>query len=483
MISGKVALGGLTVEFGRAAQRFEEISKEVEALNRAQKKLLDDERVLVEDLARTYLPELSPQAVSAGLDELRDRMEAALTEQAGHRAKLEKRLAELPEEIARRELIAAEAEKAEEHAADALNDVRKAVESHLDADHARQVTEHRGIMERRSILKARRARLQTTATVERHDYEGDKAFSYLMNRRYSEPEYRPRFVTRWLDGWLARRIGYETLLRNFRILRTGPHAIQAELRRLSQRAEELEDSIDQRHAAVGERLGLIAALEAEAAAQRAVVDARGALTEARSRYDRLAAEIRAVDANRGRTYEHALAAHGEFLKSQTVAELVELARSTADPKDDHLVTKLEEIRNRLEHIGKKLGPLRRELERRASHSTSLADLARNAVTHFSSRRSRFPEEFDLAELVEAIVDGKTNAEDALGRLEAAHVKDPLLVPGSREFDGWFAELSSEFDPELGAVEVRVEQAAGVETVVVYDHHGRVLHRRIKKREG
>lgn len=480
MISGKVALGDLTLEFGQATRRFEEASQETEALTRAQRKLLSDEKELIEELARTYLPELSPEAVSAGLGELQDEMEAALAKQAAHRVKLEQRLAELPEDIARRELIVAETEKAEELVAQALDDVRQAVEGALGVEHTRDVTDHRAIMERRSILKARRARLQTTANVERHDYEGDKAFSYLSRRRYAEAEYRGSFVTRWLDRWLARRIDYVTLARNYRILRTGPHAIQAELHQLTARAEELEASIDSQHTAVAERLGLTPALEAEAAAQRALVDARATLTEARARYDRLAAEIRAVDANRGRPYEAVLAVHGAFLESQTVADLVELARSTADPKDDELVARLEEIRARLQQIGAKLGPLRVELERRASSTTDLADFARRAVTRFTSRRSGFPEEFNLSRLVASIVDGSVSTGDALGQVESSHVKRPLLVPGSPEFDGWFAELSSQFDPELGAVEVRAEHAAGVEAIVVYDHHGRVLHRRVTK---
>ena len=485
MISGRVALGGLTWEFGNAKQRFERLAQEVEALTKAQTKLLADETEVVEKLARTYLPELTPEAVSAGLGELQETMQAALAEQASHRRALVERLSELPEDIARRELLVAEAEGAEERAARGLDAVRLAVEQELgsDPEHAPNVSVHRTIMERRSILKTRRSRLQTTSNGERHKYEESRAFSYLMKRQFSEPEYRGRFLARWLDGWLARRIGYEVLLRNYRILKTGPHAVQAEIRELSAEAEGLDRAIDEQEKEVADRLGLMAALEAEAAVQRGLVDAREALGEARSRHDRLVAEIRAVDANRGRPYENALATHWEFLEDRTIRELEKIARSTADPRDDELVSKLDEIRSRLEEIGSKLGPLREDLDRQSSRTTSLADLARNAVTHFASRRSHFPEEFSLQKLVQSLVDENATTEDTLSRIAESHVKEPLLLPSSVDFDGWFAELSSQFDPELGAVSVRIDEGSDFGSeMVVYDHHGRVVQRRVTRRK-
>jgi hypothetical protein len=486
MISGKVALGGLTLEFGDAQKRFEGLRREVEALTRAHTKLLTDEQEIIEALARTYLPELTPETVSAGLGELRKEMHDALEAQETHRRELEQRLAQLPEDIARRELLLAEAERAEEHAADALDGVRRSVERELASDegHTRDVVEHRAIMERRSILKARRTRLQAVASGERRNYERDPAFAYLMRRRYSEPEYRGRLVTRWLDSWLARRIDFQTLIRNYRILRTGAAATHAEIRRLTERAEQLERVIDAREEEVGSRLGLLAALEAESLAQKAVIDAREVLRSVRSSHDRLAAEIRAVDAHRGRPYEDAVATHRAFLEDRTLSELVCIARSTPDPRDDDLVATLDETRTRLEEVGQKLERLRGALEQQASRTTSLAELARDALARFTSRRSRFPEEFNLQELVQSVVDGRASPKDAFGQIADAHVPRPLLVPtGTQPIHGWFAELSSRFDPELRAVSERVDGSEIDSEVVVYDRHGQVLHRRVTKRNG
>jgi len=97
MISGKLALGGLSLEFGNATKSFAELASRGKMLRRRQSKLLTEERGIVGDLARTYLPELSPEAVSAGLTELSSMMDDSLAAQSVHRQKLSDVLGELPE--------------------------------------------------------------------------------------------------------------------------------------------------------------------------------------------------------------------------------------------------------------------------------------------------------------------------------------------------------------------------------------------------
>ncbi|MDA0327467.1 MAG: hypothetical protein O2958_00440 [Gemmatimonadetes bacterium] len=338
-------------------------------------------------------------------------------------------------------------------------------------------------MERRSILKDRRSRLQTTANVEKFNYEQDRAFAYLQRRAFGEPEYRGGALARRLDGWLARRIDYEVLRRNYRILRTGPHAIQAELRTLTERATALEAIIDGHESQVAARTGFIAALESETKAQESLVEAREALAESRALYDRLAGEIRAADANLGRPYEDALATHREFLESRTIRELLEIARSTPDPRDDGLASDLEKIRSELTAIGRELRPVRDQLEETNTKVTNFSDLVRNAATHFTSRRSYFSEELDVPMLLSKMMDGRTDPASALAALATTHRKTPLLVAErASDYDSWFADLSAPYDVELGAVEVREERGTEAESeVVVYDQHGRVLHRRVTKR--
>lgn len=484
MLSGKLAVGGISLEFGNAKDRFEELSTQLSELTRREDQLLENRRRIFQTLAQLYLPELSREAVAIGLSDLKDEMVNALAAQADNRRRLEERLADLPEIVSQQEFMLAQADRAEESAARGLETVRTAVEHELseNKEHVAAVAEHRTVIERRSILAARRMRLTTTASVERRRYDGDKAFAYLKARGYGEAGYRAGFLTRRLDGWLARRTDFERLDHNYRILREGPKVLQLELRDLTDRASALEARIDHHEEKVGERHGLSSALAAGASAQERLMEARVGLSEARDRYDRVAAEIRAVDAHRGRAHEDALAKHRDFLESRTIKELVELARATPDPKDDGLVSRLEKTTTELTEVGRELRPLREQLEAMNHRATGLGDLLRRATRHFSSRRSYFSEEMNLPRLISSILDGTTNADDAFSRLASTHVKQPLLSAESvPDADGWFADLSARFDKELGAVEVISDQADHDSEVIVYDNHGRVLHRRVTRR--
>lgn len=487
MISGKVALGGLSLEFGNAEERFAALSADLETLTKREGRLLENEGRILADLARLYLPELSRDAVTNGIAELSSAMETALAAQGEHRRDLEARLGALPDTLLRLELVLAEAERAEEVAAEGVRTVKEQVEAELgsadDGAHSLTVVEHRTLMERRSVVAARRLRLQTTAGVERRRYEGDPAFRHLHSRRFGEPDYTGGPIARWLDSWLARRIEYDRLRRNYLILTRGPSLMTLELRELTEEGTRLEAAIDAQETGVGDRLGLPSALAALARAQDELLQARSALREGRERHDRLAAEVRAVDANRGRPWEDAVARHQDFLATRSLKELVELARSTPDPKDDGLVSRLEQVRVELTEVGRSLRKVREELERMNDRVTGLGDLMRRASERFTSRRSWFPESAKLASLVSAVAEGTADVDSVFAELSTEHRRTPLLTPGEPgDFDGWFADLSARFDRELGAVEVRHEGHDDVESsVVVYDNHGRVLHRRISRR--
>jgi len=97
--------------------------------------------------------------------------------------------------------------------------------------------------------------------------------------------------------------------------------------------EELEEEVDRRQDETGALHGLVPALQADAEAQRGVVEARQRLHEAAERRDALAAELRAVESHRGRPYEEAIDMHEDFLQSQSVMELEEAgARDTGPPR-------------------------------------------------------------------------------------------------------------------------------------------------------
>lgn len=482
MIRGKVALGGLSVEFGNAREHFDEVASRTEELRARHEALLEEEQSILEELARIYLPELSPTSVREGLVGLRSRLRQALDIQRARRGELAHELDELARRLDPLHAALRAREDEEERAAERLEAARHEVEGALgrDTDYLARTEEHRALLERRALLVTRRARLSAVAGAERSRYEGYRPFAYLKKRRFGEAGYRAGLLARTLDRWLARRIGFDSLDRSYRILRAGPHELHAEIRRLRERAAHLEEELDRRQAEVAGTCGLTAALEADARAQDSVMEARKELEVATERRDSLSAEIRALEAHHGGVWEDLLAEHEDFLRRQPIQELIRIARSTAGPRDDALVTRLEEVRSKLERTGAELAAHQKELKRAAGRADGLAELARSAAARFSSRRSFFHDGLDLPGLVRSLVRGNTTPEEAVERLDEAHVARPVLVAQEeRGFGGWFAELSSRFDRELAATLHVADEVEAEYTV--FDANGKVVHRRVTRR--
>ena len=123
------------------------------------------------------------------------------------------------------------------------------------------------------------------------------------------------------------------------------------------------------------------------------------------------------------------------------------------------------------------------MEKLATRTGSLADITREAVHSFPSRRSYFPEEARLQDKVGLLLDEHSSTETLIDKLWEDHSARQIIVPASEALGGWFAELSSVFDPELGAVTVSVEDDVEFEhEIIVHDASGRVLHRRVTRRD-
>ena len=64
-------------------------------------------------------------------------------------------------------------------------------------------------------------------------------------------------------------------------------------------------------------------------------------------------------------------------------------------------------------VGEELAAQRKELDRLAGRTNSLADFARSAAAGFSSRRSYFPDGFRLGDIVSSLLDGDRDTDEAL----------------------------------------------------------------------
>ncbi len=483
MISGRVALGGLSVEFGNARRRFEERAEEVRRIADEHAGLLQEEREILQSLAELYLPELSPSAVGAGLAEMEDELRAALRSQEVHRKALFADLAVAEREVAEQQARAEALEPGEAAAADRVRRCREAAEEKLSADDEYQgwVADHEAAMERQEVLRKRRSRLASASSFERRRYDACLPYTRLRDRRWGTPDYRGRLIARVFDRWLARRIDYEELARRDVILTEGPRLTHAEVQEVRRRAAELERLTDEREAAVLAEVGLGNALPSWEEAKRGLEVERERLDRLRLRRDGLVGELQRVEAKQGQPWQEAIRRHRDFLQGETISGLARRAEQTPDPRDDDLVRRLGAVRDRIETSAEALEAAREELERLAGRTGFFADLKREATRRFVQRPARFSEEFRLEEALGANRDGAPRSDAVLGRLEEASVSD-LHGPFAHVAGGlaeWVAAIESSLDHDLRIVEEVVDET--FTDVLVFDAEGRVVSRRVTRR--
>jgi chromosome segregation ATPase len=278
-----------------------------------------------------------------------------------------------------------------------------------------------GDAEARAVAAEEKAKL---ATADRESkgkpYEADTLFMYLWTRRYGTSDYRAGPITRMIDGWVARLIGFETARVNYYTLteiplRLGEHATRI-------RAV-VADAIARREAV--ERKALedagIAALEAELAARQSEIEAAEAdVAKVREALAALDGETRdLLDETADPAIRTAVEDLARALARDDLRTLYRAALETATPEDEGIVKSLQEIERNLVRVTAQMEEVR----------AAAVDLARKRAELEQSeknfRKSGYDDPFGeflngavIGSILEGIIRGAANSrtlDEALGR--------------------------------------------------------------------
>jgi hypothetical protein len=170
-------------------------------------------------------------------------------------------------------------------------------------------------------------------------YRDDPLFTYLWDRGWGTPGYRPGIgLTRLLDGWAARVAGFETARRGYALLSELPL-------RLDEHAARMRDAASRALAALAEAEQRIAGLPprdpALHAAQDALDMAEQALESARAAAASAERAQARLGAGQDETMRQAEAKIEAALANADLLSLREAARRSPTSDDDAIVARLE----------------------------------------------------------------------------------------------------------------------------------------------
>lgn len=271
MISGRQALGQITGLKREQQGELTGLDQKIDGLGR---QLMDLRRAQAEDyraLSRLRVDLIDAEPLTASLDAAEGEVAAMLERRDARAASLTQRLGEA------RDAVVALTQQREEladllDAATArLSEAEAATAARLAADEAFQAQRRRALEAERTALHAgEKAGASEQEQAEKGAaYTGDPLFMYLWQRRFGTAKYRGFGPFRWLDGKVARLIGYADAALNYQRLLEIPPRLREHAVALTTTAEAALAELERLEAAAREADGLPPLAEArEAAAAR-----------------------------------------------------------------------------------------------------------------------------------------------------------------------------------------------------------------------
>ncbi len=245
-----------------------------------------------------------------------------------------------------------------------IDSVEAAVQERLKTDEEYQAQAKRAHEAERVAVHADEKATQSEQEQEAKgaSYRADALFVYLYERGFGTTEYRGRGLVRWLDGRVARLIGYHDARPNYARLLEIPV-------RLREHAEFVGAQADEQFAKLKE-------LDTQARIAAGVQRLEGELAEAEAKVAKTDDEIaKAAEAYQAKLAEAEKYAVGEdpefqqaisFLSSEfgreDVAKLRREALATPFPDDDMIVAKLLDLENARARQAQSLADLRQVVE-------------------------------------------------------------------------------------------------------------------------
>jgi len=397
VLSGRQALQEIHQALNQEQQRLREIDARLKALNDELLQLDSRRAHELQRLARLRLQFLSTGESTAGVPEDTSRAVLALIE-ARNQAyqRVQQRLNELEAEAAQLEARAVELADQREKLVEELGAAEQATQERLREDPTYQAQLAKARETERMAGQADAKATQSEEELESKGaaYRGDRLFTYLWERGYGTSAYRPGGglfapLVRWLDGKLARYIGYADARPNFHRLQELPERLREHAERVEQRAEAEFEKLRQLDLQGREADGIPELEERLQEIEAAMKQAQEGVAALAGRNQEALAELETFAQGTDPDYRKAV----ELLRSDLEAAPLQVLRSealsTPSPEDDVIVARLRE--------------LNREREQR---SASGADLKESAAQY----RSRLAQLEKLrADYVRAGMDEPTSA--------------------------------------------------------------------------
>jgi chromosome segregation ATPase len=375
MISGRQALTQIVSAERQQQGALQGLDQKLEGLGR---ELMALEQRRADDyaaLARVRVDLVDDGTLSSALDAAERQVAAVLEQRRQAAATLQR---ELDDAKALREALSAEREAQADRldqAGERLDEAEAATQARLGADPDYQAQRAHA---REAERVAMHAEEKATDSEQEQDakgaaYRADPLFIYLWNRHFGTPKYDAGGLARWLDGKVARLIGYHDARMNYARLLEIPQRLREYASAARQQSDDAFAALRALDEAAREADGVLTLEQARDAEQERIEDIDARIGEAEASINDLLehqARFASGDDDYTRKAVDFLAAE---LERDDLAELRRVAQATPFPDDDQIVNRLQQAEQERRRLNFTIENLK---QTRAKQQQKLDDLAR-----------------------------------------------------------------------------------------------------------
>jgi hypothetical protein len=342
MISGRQTLASIDQAITEERGKTDAVSQHVEALRAALVELQNANARDYRELAKVRLDHLAGGQLIQHLDQTERQVLALLERRENAAAELAERIKAA--EAARAALEAERSNQASDvdRAAEVVDEVEARTQARLDADSAYQDQRQRAQEAERTAMHAEEKAASSEQEKEQkgESYRSDPLFMYLWERNYGLLTYKANSLVRWLDGKVARLIGFADARANYARLNEIPRRLREHADGLAAASEAQFQALREMDTKAREADG-IPALEEQLEQQQGKLDAidqriEAAETEHQALLAQKATSASGDDEHTRKAVEYLAAELGR----DDLMELRREALATPFPDDDMIVSRM-----------------------------------------------------------------------------------------------------------------------------------------------
>lgn len=243
-------------------------------------------------------------------------------------------------------------------------------------------------------------------------YKEDALFMYLWERGYGTSRYKAWPLVRFLDGWVARLIRFETARVNYNLLTQIPQ-------KLSLHADGLRDSVQQEtqklielEQKAAQEDGIPALAKNVDDREKEMADLDAALEEEEQNYADLLQQQSKFDRGEDPYFGRAVDVIVEELKKDSFRDLKERARQTPEREDDQIISELDTIDSHRDELAEHIKEQEQKRRGKESRLHELEAVRRRFKSHhYDAVNSQFPDSRDFDDSLGGFLGGILSSDE------------------------------------------------------------------------